>query len=111
MLLRFAKSTRWLWGGFSLALALTLAWSPGQAGGITLSLADDGRTTAQLVCDGSVLLDQVYYLRLALTDGALLVSYRESLQSDAPEKVLILTTYGSCEAQENDFPFSRFNGY
>jgi hypothetical protein len=111
MSLRFAESTRRLWVGFSAALLLTLASSPGQAGGIILSLADDGRTTAQLVCDGSVVLDQVYYLRLALTNGALVVSYRESLRTDAPETVLILTTYGRCEAQENDFPFSRFNGY
>jgi hypothetical protein len=112
MLLRFAENTRRLLVCFSLALGLTLGSGTGQAGGVGVSLATDGRTTAQLVCNGSVVLDQVYYLRLVLSDGALLISYRESLRSGAPEKVLILTSYGRrCQAQENNFSFSRFKDH
>ena len=112
MLLHFGANTRRLLVCSLLAVWLSLLSGPGQAGGVALSLADDGRTTAQLVCNGSVVLDQVYYLRLVLSDGVLVISYRESLRTSAPEKVLILTTYGSCQAQENKFsPFSRSNGY
>jgi hypothetical protein len=111
MLLHFAQNTRRLLVCSLLAVWLTLDAGPGQAGGVGVSLANDGRTTAQLVCNGLVVLDQVYYLRLVLSDGALLISYRESLRSSAPEKVLILTSYGRCQAQENKFSFSRFDGY
>jgi hypothetical protein len=111
MLLRVAENTRRLLVCSLLAVWLTLVSGPGQAGSLGVSLANDGRTTAQLVCDGSVVLDQVYNLRLVLSDGALLISYRESLRSSAPEKVLILTSYGRCQAQENKFSFGMFDGY
>lgn len=105
MLLRLAESTLRLFFGLSLALVLTLGPSPGSAGGVGVSLADDGRTTAQLICNDSVVLDHVYYLRLTLSDGVLLISYRESLLGGAPEKVLILPAYAYCEARETEFPF------
>jgi hypothetical protein len=56
----------------------------------------------------------VYYLRLTLSDGALLISWRESLRSGAPDRLLILTNFNQCQAQETNVPFfgaGRFNGY
>ena len=68
--------------------------------GAALSLADDGHTAAQLICNGQIVLDEVYFLRLTLSNGALLISWRESLQNGAPEKVLVLTHFGQCQAEE-----------
>jgi hypothetical protein len=81
--------------------------------GATVSLATNGRHTAQLICNGVVILNEVYYLRLRLSDGALLISWRESLRSGAPDKVLILTNFGQCQAQETNVPFfgGRFSSY
>ena len=110
MLLRLAENTRRLLVCCSLVLGLTLGSGQGQGGNVGVSLATDGRTSAQLLCNGSVILDQVYFLRLVLSDGALLISYRESLRSGAPEKILILTSYDRCQAQEDKF-VSRFGGY
>ena len=82
--------------------------------GATVSLATNGRDTAQLICNGSLVLNDVYYLRLTLSDGALLISWRESLRSGAPDRLLILTNFDQCQAQETNVPFfgaGRFNGY
>lgn len=111
MISRTAENTCRLLIGFSLALVPALGALPGQAGGLALFLANDGRTTAQLSCNGAVVLDQVYYLRLVLSEGALLISYRESLRSGAPTKMLILTDYHHCQAQENRFSLGRLNGH
>jgi hypothetical protein len=96
------------------ALAVGLSSSLAQADGATVSLATNGRDTAQLICNGSVILHEVYYLRLTLSDGALLISWRESLRGGAPDRVLILTDFGQCHAQETGVPFfgaGRFNSY
>ena len=61
-----------------------------------------------------MIVSEVYYLRLTLSDGALLISWQESLRSGAPERVLILTDFGQCQAQETGVPFfsaGRFNSY
>ena len=97
------------------ALAVGLSSSLAQAGGATVSLATNGRDTARLVCNG--LRDfptEVYYLRLTLSDGALLISWRESLRGGAPDRVRILTDFGQRHAQETGVPFfgaGRFNSY
>ena len=95
------------------ALVVGLSSSLAHAGP-TLSLATNGRDTAQLICNGSVILNEVYYLRLTLSDGALLISWQESLRSGAPERVLILTDFGQCYARETGVPFfaaRSFNSY
>jgi hypothetical protein len=73
--------------------------------GATVSLATNGRDTAQLICNGTIVLNEVYYLSLTLSDGALLISWRESLRSGAPNRVLILSNFGQCRAQETNVPF------
>jgi hypothetical protein len=97
------RLTRWL---TRLGAALVVASSSSLAqAGATLSLATNGRDTAQLICNGSVILKEVYYLRLTLSDGALLISWQESLRSGAAERVLILTDFGQCYARETGVPF------
>jgi hypothetical protein len=86
------------------ALIVSLSTSLAQAGGATVSLGNNGQNTAQLICDGSVILKGVYYLNLRLSDGVLLISWRESLQPSAPQRVLILTRFDRCQAQETAFP-------
>ena len=87
------------------ALAVVVGTSLAQAGA-TVSLATNGHDTARLICSGSIVLNEVYYLRLMLSDGVLLISWRENLRSGTPDKVLILTNFGQCQAQETGVPFS-----
>jgi len=100
---------------YHLVATLAVVLSPSLAdAGATVSLATNGRDTAQLTCNGSLVLNGVYYLRLTLSDGALLISWRESLRSGAPHRVLILSEFGQCQAQEtNAFLFGAytFNSY
>jgi hypothetical protein len=96
------------------ALVVSLIASLAQAGGATVSLGNNGQNTAQLICNGSVVLQGVYYLNLTLSDGVLLISWRESLQPTAPQRVLILSKFGQCQAQETNVPFfgsAEFNKY
>jgi hypothetical protein len=88
-----------------------LSSSLAQAGGATVSLATNGQDTAQLICNGSVILKGVYYLSLTLSDGVLLISWRESLLSGAPQRVLILTNFGQCHAQETAVSFFGARGF
>ena len=100
---------------YHLVATLAVVLSPLLAdAGATVSLATNGRDTAQLICNGSLVLNGVYYLRLTLSDGALLISWRESLRSGAPHRVLILREFGRCQAQETDafqFGAHTFNSY
>ena len=93
------------------ALIVSLGASLAPADGATLSLANNGQDTAQLICDGSVILKGVYYLSLTLSDGVLLISWRQSLQPSAPQRVLILTHFGQCNAQEAAGPFFGTPGF
>jgi hypothetical protein len=86
------------------ALIVSLSASLAQAGGAAVSLGNNGQNTAQLICNGSVILEGVYYLNLTLSDGVLLISWRESLQPSAPQRILILTRFDQCQAQETAFP-------
>jgi hypothetical protein len=86
---------------FGAALLVVMSSSLAHAGA-TVSLATNGHATAQLICNGSIVLKEVYYLRLMLSDGALLISWRDSLRSGAPERVLILSSFGQCHAQETE---------
>jgi hypothetical protein len=98
-----------------LAATLVVVFGSSHAyAGAAVALATNGRDTAQLICNGSVVLKEVYYLRLTLSDGALLISWQDSLRSGAPERVLILTDFGQCYARETGVPFfgaSRFSSY
>jgi hypothetical protein len=89
------------------ALVVSLSASLAQAGGASVSLGNNGQDTARLICNGSVVLEGVYYLNLTLSDGVLLISWRESLQPTAPLRVLILTKFYQCQAQETAFPGSN----
>jgi hypothetical protein len=89
------------------ALVVSLSASLAQAGGASVSLGNNGQDTAQLICDGSVVLQGVYYLSVTLSDRVLLISWRESLQPTAPQRVLILTKFGQCQAEESSVPFFR----
>jgi hypothetical protein len=93
------------------ALIVSLSASLAQAGGATVSLGNNGQDTAQLICNGSVILQGVYYLSLTLSDGVLLISWRESLQPTAPQRVLILTKFGQCQAQQTAAPFFGTPGF
>jgi hypothetical protein len=87
------------------ALVVSLSASLAQAGGASVSLGNNGQDTAQLICDGTVVLQGVYYLSVTLSDGVLLISWRESLQPTAPQRVLILTKFCQCQAEESSVPF------
>ena len=113
VILSVMRPLAWLLTRLGVALVVASSSSLANAGA-TLSLATNGRDTAQLICNGSVILKEVYYLRLTLSDGALLISWQESLRSGAPERVLILTDFRQCYAQETGVPFfgaSRFTSY
>jgi hypothetical protein len=93
------------------ALVVSLSASLAQAGGASVSLGNNGQNTARLICNGSVVLEGVYYLNLTLSDGVLLISWRESLQPTAPQRVLILTKFSQCQAQESRAPFFGSAGF
>lgn len=83
-----------------IALALVVSATMAQARTVNVTLAAASNKSASLVCNGKVVLEAVRDLRLAVTDGTIVVAYRPKHSISLEEHVLIIQDFGICQAHE-----------
>lgn len=82
----------------AILIALYMPWA--HAKSVTVSLATVSNKEAQLVCNGRVVLDRVQDLRLTISNGTMVVTYRPRFQVGRQQHVLIIHRFGTCQAHE-----------